>query len=116
MSMESGNRVIFIPSDFNVMDHLDTLKEARSLFDEIEMSVDEITKRFEKFAIDEPEITIEHFGDDRVYESQMYLIIEEFCHEIGFKGFWIGQADIGTRCMYNIFADKKLMSKIRVDV
>ena len=116
MSMGSGNRAIFIYDDFEITDHLDKLKEAMKLFDEVDMSIDEVIERFEKFARDDPEITIEHYGHDREYESQMYLIIEEFCHEMKFTGFWIGRAYTHTRCMYNIFADQKLMSKIRVDV
>jgi hypothetical protein len=116
MSMGSGNRVIFIPSDFNVMDHLDTLKESMAAFDEIEMSIDEVVKRFKKFTIDEPEITIEHNGDNGAYETQMYLIIEDFCHDMKFEGFWIGMCYSNERIMYNISADKKLLSKIKSDV
>ncbi len=113
MSMGSGNRVIFIPSDFNIMDHLDTLVKSIRLFDEVGISIDEVAKRFKKFAIDEPEITIDHDGDN--YEIEMYLIIEDFCHEIGFAGFWIGLCYSHHRIIYNISADKELMSKIKDD-
>ena len=112
MSLDTSNYVIYIPQNFNIEDEKELLQKKVNYYIEEGNDFNEILeksiKTFKLFQTTAPTLSLEDFNDN----ASIYHAIFELCFEL-FKGFWFGDTRSYRQEIYNISANKKIMSEIK---